>query len=79
MMNARFPFWIQTYSDPFISCLALDNIKEFLHDDWQMQPTLEWNDDPQDLDIEDGYSDSDFDPEDAHDRLLEMMDRFGAN
>lgn len=65
--------------------VALDNIKDFLHDEWQLSPLeahtgLKWEMEVGDDDLlDDDYSDDEFDPEAAHDRLVDMMNRFGAH
>lgn len=64
---------------------ALDNVKDFIHDDWQLSPIgahtgLKWEMEVGDDDLlDDDFSDDEFDPEAAHDRLVEMMNRFGAH
>lgn len=64
--------------------IALDNIKDFLHDDWQLSPMgMQWHESaPNDDDLfgdEDDFSEEEFDPDAAHDRMVDMMNRFHAN
>lgn len=65
---------------PWIFALALDNIKNFEHDDWQLSPEnigLEWDaKEPTDDDL---IEDDDFDPEEAYNHMVDMMGRFRAH
>ena len=74
------PFWNLVVSDLESSKLALDNIKTFDHDDWQLSPEnigLEWDvKGPTDDDL---IEDDDFDPEEAYNHMVDMMGRFRAH
>jgi hypothetical protein len=55
--------------------IALDNLKDFQHDPWQLNP----DEQPEERDTLEDFIDEEFDPEEAYDRMVDMMDHFRIN
>jgi len=68
------------FSSNLVLCVSgLDNVKEFLYDEWQLSPdNTEWVEPQQDDDLGDD-DDEEFDPEAAHDRMVAIMEQFRAH